>query len=83
MGELVNLQKYRERKDEEECREIAEDIARLQAELREMIGDMEEYGTALWHTAWIEQLPALIRIDEALDGYAMASRDLDDSLDKE
>ena len=81
MGELINFQEYKDQKEEAERTEIADDIERLRAELREMIGDMEEFGTAMWDTSWVDQLPALIRIDKALDGYAMASRDLDSLLD--
>ena len=81
MGELINLKEYKDRKEKAERQEIEDDIKRLRVELREMIGDMEEFGTAMWDTSWVDQLPALLRIDKALDGYAQASHDLDSILD--
>jgi len=44
---------------------------------------METYGEAMWPETFLDQLPYLIRIDEALDGYDQEHRDSSDFLDGE
>jgi len=83
MGEIINFQEYKDRIAAAERKEISEDIDRLREELREMMGDMETYGEAMWPETFLDQLPYLIRIDEALDGYDQEHRDSSDFLDGE
>jgi|TARA_R110001599_G_scaffold116416_1_gene284064 hypothetical protein len=72
MGELVNLTEWKEKKQEEEDLALKEELDRLQAEVKELIADMDRMGP---HTGPIEYpaeddlVPNLYRVDRALDGY--------------
>ena len=72
MGELVNLTEWKEKKQEEEDLALKEELDRLQAEVKELIADMDRMGP---HTGPIEYpaeddlVPSLYRVDRALDGY--------------
>lgn len=71
MGELVDLAEWKKKKDEEEVREIQEDIEYLHSELKQMILEMEsDAGPYLYTQDWIEALPQLTYISHTLDGYA-------------
>tara|TARA_B100000686_G_scaffold299946_1_gene334122 strand:- start:4604 stop:4855 length:252 start_codon:yes stop_codon:yes gene_type:complete len=83
MGELINLQEWKAKKDEEERKQLADDIDRMHADLKEMIGDMEEHGEAMWPTLFLDTLPQLVKIDKALSGYVTGAMNLDLSLDTE
>ena len=71
MGELVDLAEWKKKKDEEEVREIQEDIEHLHSELKQLISEMEsDVGPYFYTEDWIKMLPQLSHISHTLDGYA-------------
>ena len=70
MGELIDFQEYVRQKSEREEREIAEDIDRLKAEIKEILDEMESPDAPfLYHAGYEELIPALSQIQTTLDGY--------------
>ncbi len=71
MGELIYLDEWRQRKDEEERNQIDDDIKRLTLELREMMEDMDiNTGYYSYKDDWLDCLPLLHTLDETLSSYA-------------
>jgi hypothetical protein len=70
MGELIDFQEYVRQKSEREEREIADDIDRLKAEIKEILDEMESpEAPFLYHSGYEELIPALSQIQTTLDGY--------------
>ena len=70
MGDLVCLEQWKKLKEEEEVREIQEDIAHLHEQLKYMISEMESpEGPYIYEQEWLDTLPHLLTVSSALDGY--------------
>ena len=70
MGELIDFQEYVRQKSEREEREIAEDIYRLNAEIKEILDEMESPDAPyLYHSGYEELIPVMSQIQTTLDGY--------------
>ena len=70
MGELIDFQEYVRQKSEREEREIAEDISRLKAEIKEILDEMESPDAPyIFHSGYEELIPVMSQIQTTLDGY--------------
>lgn len=59
-GEIIDLQKYREVKEEKEIEEIKQDVDQLIVEINGMIDEMEsDVGPFLWRRELIDSAPIL------------------------
>ena len=59
-GEIIDLQKYREVKEEKEIEEIKQDVDQLIMEINGMIDEMEsDVGPLLWRQEFIDSAPIL------------------------
>ena len=59
-GEIIDLQKYREVKEEKEIEEIKQDVDQLIMEINGMIDEMEsDVGPLLWRQEFIDSAPLL------------------------
>ena len=59
-GEIIDLKKYREVKEEKEREEINADIEQLINEINQMIAEMEsDVGPLLWKQEFIDSAPLL------------------------
>jgi len=80
MGELIILSDVKKARQAAEDQKLSDEIARLQADLKEMIKEMgdPEIGPYLYEETWLEFLPHLQTIDGLLDGYADCWKDMQD-----
>jgi len=80
MGELIILSDVKKARQAAEDQKLSDEIARLQADLKEMIKEMgdPEIGPYLYEQTWLEFLPQLQTIDGLLDGYADCWKDMQD-----
>jgi dsDNA-specific endonuclease/ATPase MutS2 len=70
VGELIDFQEYVRQKSEREEREIAEDISRLKAEIKEILDEMESPDAPyIFHSGYEELIPVMSQIQTTLDGY--------------
>lgn len=68
-GEIIDLQKYREVKEEEEKEEIKKDIDQLIMEINGMIDEMEsDVGPLLWRQEFIDSAPLLRQFMKMIAG---------------
>lgn len=59
-GEIIDLKKYREVKEEKEIEEIKQDVNQLIMEINGMIDEMEsDVGPFLWRQEFIDSAPIL------------------------
>ena len=76
MGEIVDLEKYRKKIEEDENEEIHKDISRLKIELDEIISEMESpWADQVYYSEYIAMLPHLSALSTTLDGYSWSRSD--------
>jgi len=76
VGEIVDLEKYRKKIEEDENEEIHKDISRLKIELDEIISEMESpWADQVYYSEYIAMLPHLSTLSTTLDGYSWARGD--------
>ena len=70
MGELIDFQEYVKQKAEREEREIADDIARLQKEVQQILDEMEGPAAEfIYNPGYEELIPVISQVQTTLDGY--------------
>lgn len=70
MGELIDFQEYVKQKAEREEREIADDIARLQKEVQQILDEMEGPDAEfIYNPGYEELIPVISQVQTTLDGY--------------
>tara|TARA_Y100000593_G_C4205778_1_gene284212 strand:+ start:533 stop:823 length:291 start_codon:yes stop_codon:yes gene_type:complete len=72
MGELIDLEKYRENKEHLEDEAAKLELERLQGELKDLINDLEECNEipSRYNKGYDEIIEYFYQLDEALDGYS-------------
>ena len=70
MGELVDFQEYVRQKAEREEREIADDIVRLQKEVKEILDEMEGPDAEfIYNPGYEELIPLISQVQTTISGY--------------
>ena len=71
MGDLIDLNEHRKKKQDIEFEEAKQELQKLQNELKDLIGDLEEFShSPLYDSGYDALIESFYRVDLAIDGYA-------------
>ena len=70
MGEIVCLEEYKRKKDEEEAKKISDDIEALREELNDIYKFLKDPDAHLFFERGYEDIiPLIVKLDESFDSY--------------